>query len=149
MKILVAEDDFSSQILMEELLLPFGQVKIAGNGIEAVDAFKNYHSAKTPFDIVFLDIMMPRMDGYDTLAQIRKIEKDALIPFEDRVVVVMLTTLHSQDSITKSVYEGCDWYIPKPIRKETLYGVLEKIAKSEENKDIFGEIKKILYNSNA
>ncbi|MCE1247790.1 MAG: response regulator [Firmicutes bacterium] len=147
MRILVAEDDLSSQILMEELLLPLGNVQVVSNGKEAVNAFVKSREEQKPYDIIFLDIMMPKMDGYEALECIREIEKQASVPFEKRSIVIMLTILHSQESITKSVYEGCDWYIPKPIRKETLFSVLDKISKSDPDRNIFGEVKSILYKS--
>jgi CheY-like chemotaxis protein len=88
---------------------------------------------------------MPGIDGYEVLAEIRSIEREARILFEERITIIMLTTLHSQESITRSVYEGCDWYIPKPIRKETLLDLLDKIEKADPQKSIFAEAKNILY----
>jgi two-component system chemotaxis response regulator CheY len=145
MRILVVEDDLSSQVLMEELLNPLGEILVVSNGKEAISAFKNSLSDNAPLDVIFLDIVMPGIDGYEVLAEIRSIEREARILFEERITIIMLTTLHSQESITRSVYEGCDWYIPKPIRKETLLDLLDKIEKADPQKSIFAEAKNILY----
>ena len=63
MKALVVEDDFTSRLIMQEMLLGYGSVHIAVNGREALDAFMVAFEKGAPYDLICLDIMMPELDG--------------------------------------------------------------------------------------
>ena len=71
MKILVVEDDFGSRRMMQKLLEPYGDVDVVVDGEEAVEAFKMAWEESTPYDMIFMDIMMPKMDGHEALKRIR------------------------------------------------------------------------------
>ncbi len=75
MKTLIVEDDFTSRVLLQEVLKRDGTVHIAVNGKEAVDAVRAAMDAGEPYDLICLDIMMPEMDGYEALKEIRAIEE--------------------------------------------------------------------------
>jgi two-component system chemotaxis response regulator CheY len=77
MKTLIVEDDFTSRLLIQKILTPFGECHLATNGEEAVQAFMNSKTQNTPpYDLICLDIMMPGMDGQTALGKIREIEKE-------------------------------------------------------------------------
>ncbi len=63
MKSLIVEDDFSSRLILLELLKSSGPTHVAVNGKEAVDAVRKGLEENEPFDLICLDIMMPEMDG--------------------------------------------------------------------------------------
>ena len=63
MKTLIVEDDFTSRLLLQELLRRFGPCHVAVNGVEAVDAVTAALTANAPYDLICLDIMMPVMGG--------------------------------------------------------------------------------------
>ncbi|HBR06758.1 MAG TPA: response regulator, partial [Desulfovibrio sp.] len=63
MNILIAEDDFTSRRLLQNILAPYGESMITVNGEEAVEAFTLALEQGRPFDLVCMDIMMPVMDG--------------------------------------------------------------------------------------
>ena len=71
MKVLVAEDDLASGKFMQKLLSKYGEVVLARDGIAAVDEFVNAVSTNERFDLICMDIMMPKIDGYKALASIR------------------------------------------------------------------------------
>ena len=71
MKVLVAEDDIASGKFLSKLLTKYGEVVLATDGIEAVDEFVKSVQDGKEFDLVCLDIMMPKLDGYKTLESIR------------------------------------------------------------------------------
>ena len=76
LSILVAEDMPVNQALMRALLTNEGhQVKIAGNGVEAVEA-----AAKKTYDVIFMDVQMPVMDGLQATRAIRKLPGHAATP---------------------------------------------------------------------
>jgi len=75
MRSLVVEDEPYQSMLMEKLLEPFGEVSSVCDGDSAVQEFRRALHENRPYDLICLDIMMPGMDGHQTLREIRKIER--------------------------------------------------------------------------
>lgn len=115
MKTLIVEDDFSSRLLLQGILQPFGECHIAVNGREAVAAFETALDGKVPYDLVCLDIMMPEMDGQETLRAIRGLEEKAGILVTDGVRIIMTTALDDKKNIMTAFRDQCDAYLVKPI----------------------------------
>ena len=107
MKILVAEDDMASGKFMMKLLAKYGEVVLARDGIAAVDEFVNAVNTNERFDLICMDVMMPKIDGYKALASIRDAERK-------RVKVVMVSAL---DEGFDANYASDDYeeYMCKPI----------------------------------
>jgi two-component system chemotaxis response regulator CheY len=124
MKILIAEDDFTSRIFLQEVLKKLGQVHVAVNGKEAVDAATAALDAGEPYDLICLDVMMPEMDGHEALKHIRRTEESRGIMFSRGATVVMTTALDHIHDIMQAFYGLCDGYLSKPISKGR---VLEKL----------------------
>lgn len=114
MKILVAEDDLASGKFMEKLLSKYGTCVIARDGIEAVDEFVGAINNNERFDLVCLDIMMPKIDGYKALASIRDAERKLGLARDSRCKVIMTSAL---DEGFDSSYASDDYeeYLCKPI----------------------------------
>lgn len=77
MKILVVEDDFSSQQLLLRYLKNQGETDIAEDGEKAVALFQKAQAAGVPYDLICLDIMLPTLDGQAVLKQVRALEEAA------------------------------------------------------------------------
>ena len=75
MKTLIVEDDFTSRLLLQELLKSYGPSHIAVNGEEAVEAVNTALEAGEHYDLICLDIMMPKMDGHEALRIFRDQEE--------------------------------------------------------------------------
>jgi len=121
MKTLVVEDDFTSRLLLQEILKDFGTVHIAVNGVEAVEAMSEALRTGQPYDLVCLDIMMPEMDGHEALKKIRELEKEAGVLPNDEVKVVMTTALGDPKNVFEAYYRGgATSYVVKPIHKREL-----------------------------
>lgn len=120
MKALIVEDDFTSRLLLQGILQPFGECHICVNGREAVDAFRAAIDANAPYTLVCLDIMMPEMDGQAALREFRSIEANAGIYASDGVRVIMTTALDDKKNIMNAFKEQCDIYLVKPIEREKL-----------------------------
>ncbi|HNY21105.1 MAG TPA: response regulator [Treponemataceae bacterium] len=120
MKALIVEDDFTSRLLLQGILQPFGECHICVNGREAVDAFRAAIDANEPYTLVCLDIMMPEMDGQAALREFRSIEASAGIYASDGVKVIMTTALDDKKNIMNAFKEQCDIYLVKPIEREKL-----------------------------
>ncbi len=128
MKTLIAEDDFVSRTLLQEMLSPLGVCHIAIDGVEAMAAYLQALEAGEPYDLICLDIMMPNMDGQEVLAKIREIEKERLIGGSDIAKIIMVTALDDPKNIMKALVKGsCEAYLVKPIEYEKLITELKKL----------------------
>ena len=129
MKCLIVEDDFISRRILRELLGAFFDCEIAVDGEEAVTAFRMAHEAKTPYDLICMDIMMPKMDGREALRLIRKLEKELEVPPNLEVKVVMTTALDDPKTVFDSFYQdGATAYLVKPISKQKLVRELRALG---------------------
>jgi two-component system, chemotaxis family, chemotaxis protein CheY len=133
MKILVAEDDFTSRLLLEKILSPYGVVHGAVNGREAVDAYRMSLDAGTPFELICLDIMMPDMNGHEALKEIRRIEDAYRIAVGKGSKIIMTTALDDADNIFSAFRGLCDAYMVKPINKGKLLQHLKKFGLLDKN----------------
>jgi two-component system, chemotaxis family, chemotaxis protein CheY len=120
MKSLIVEDDPTSRFMLQQLLMPFGEVCLAEKGTEAIGAFVIARRKRAPFDLVCLDIMLPEMDGQEVLRTIRSLEETEGILRGDGVKVIMTTVLDDKDHIFSSFREFCDGYLIKPFDKAKL-----------------------------
>ena len=127
MKTLIVEDDFTSRLLLQEFLLSHGPVHIAVNGKEAVAAVRAALEARSPYDLICLDIMMPELDGQAALRQIRGLEEARGIISSDGAKVVMTTALGSVKSVSTAYSSLCDAYLTKPIQRAKLMDELRKL----------------------
>jgi two-component system chemotaxis response regulator CheY len=129
MKILIVDDSKSARFLMEEMLFGYGKCDIAENGLEAVEAFESAIDSGEPYGIVFLDIIMPEMNGQEALIKMREIEEDNEIMELDEAAIIMTTGLSDSKSITDAIHGGeATSYIVKPVSKEKLTEKLSSLG---------------------
>lgn len=128
MRILIAEDDFASRKALLKFLSVYGECDVTVDGMEAIDAFLMALEEDAPYDLVCLDVMMPIMDGYQALKNIRDIEKEKNIPEEEKAKVIMTTALNEEKNVKKAFELGCTVYCAKPIDMDKLKSMLEKLG---------------------
>jgi two-component system sensor histidine kinase/response regulator len=117
LRVLVADDNPVNQRLVVRLMEKRGhQVAVAANGAEAVEAI-----GKNTFDLVFMDVQMPKMDGFEATAKIREREKGT----DTRVPVIALTAHAMKGDRERCLAAGMDGYLSKPIQTEALEEILE------------------------
>lgn len=105
--ILVVDDQDFNLRLLEALLTPLGHtVKFATDGIDCLEKVQGINP-----DLILLDIMMPRMDGFETAAQLKKNAETRDIP------VVMVTSLTEVDERVKALECGADDFLSKPVNE--------------------------------
>lgn len=121
MKCLIAEDHLLSRRILKELLSSQFDCDVAVNGQEAIDSFRLAHESKRPYDVIFLDIMMPEVDGLEALQCIRAMERSMEIPHNLAVKVIMTTALDDPHTVIRSFNEcQADAYIVKPLSRHKL-----------------------------
>lgn len=115
--ILVVEDELDIQELLRAFLEDAGyQVTVAGDGVEGIACF--HGSVK--FDLILLDIMLPKIDGYGVCEVIRK---------EGDTPILMLTALDSEDNQLKGYELQIDDYITKPFSMQILMKKIEAVLR--------------------
>ena len=136
--ILVAEDVEANQVLVRAVLNRMGlEVTIANDGYEAVEK-----ALDGEFDLIFMDIQMPRMDGYEAIRILR--QKGITLP------IIALTAHAMKEEYNKSKEKGCDDYLTKPIEKPEMIAILRKyLQPKEQNVDISSDSDKINTNISA
>ena len=127
MRILIAEDDLLSRKFMQKFLSRFGTCDIAADGLEAVDSILISIKEKKYYDLICLDIMMPKIDGLTVLKSIREIEKQNDIPEEKKAKVIMTTCLSDQKTVMDCYNSGCEAYAWKPIDGEQFVVLLKRL----------------------
>ena len=119
-KILIVEDDLSIQALLHDFIEEAGhRVELAADGVEALAKY-----SEQPFDLILLDIMLPKIDGYSVCEFIRQ---------KSDVPIIMLTALDSEENQIKGLDLQADDYITKPFSMPVLLrkigAVLRRSAK--------------------
>ena len=117
--VLVAEDVLTNQVLIKAILERMGlEVTIAEDGNEAFHKILTYQ-----FDLIFMDIQMPHMNGYEATQALRK--EGITIP------IVALTANAMKGDDKKCAKAGCDDYLPKPIDRRELVKIIAKYLPAE------------------
>jgi len=128
MKILIAEDDFTSRKYILKLLSAYGESDITVNGLEAIEAFVMAFEEGASYDLICLDIMMPKIDGLRALRYIREKEAEMGITPEKRVKIIVTTALAESDIAYKSFEEGYEAFIAKPMDPKKLNKILKEFS---------------------
>ncbi len=118
--LLVEDNELNQEIAMELLSLTGVQVEVAGNGARAVELFTA--SPEGYFDLIFMDVQMPVMDGYEATRQIRRLgRRDAA-----SVWIVAMTANAFVEDIRLSREAGMNDHVSKPVDFEHLQEILQK-----------------------
>ena len=133
MKILIAEDDYISQKVLKKLLSEYGECYIAADGKETIELFMKATEAGDPFDLICLDIMMPKMDGHTILQVIRRIEVSKGIFWLDGVKIIITSSFNDDAHVMKALRNQANSYLIKPIDKKNLMEVLNSLKLTEKN----------------
>ncbi len=116
MRILLAEDNPVNQKLAELMLTKGGyHVEVANNGKEAVE---KYITSPGDFDLIFMDIQMPEMDGLEATKAIRK--------REDEIPIIAMTANAMKGDMEKCLNAGMDDYMTKPIKRDLIFEMIKK-----------------------
>ena len=125
-KILIAEDNKVNMLLLKQILVKFGVVEIfqAYNGLEAFEMFKKYKP-----NLIFMDIQMPVLDGFETTQRIRNSELNS----DFKVPIVALTANAMKGDREQCIEIGMNDYISKPFLKDQIERILKQFAEKSCN----------------
>ncbi len=123
LRILIADDNAINQKVAERILQQLGyQPEVADNGREVLGAIE-----QQPFDLVFMDVMMPEMDGLEATRQIRKRQMSGEQKnFESRIIICAMTAHAMAGDREKCLAAGMDDYLSKPVRPKDVRDMIEK-----------------------
>jgi CheY-like chemotaxis protein len=122
-RILLAEDNPVNQKLATMMLGKAGyQVEVVDNGAEAVN---KYSAAPSDYDLIFMDIQMPEMDGKQATQQLRELGYQ-------EVPIVAMTAHAFQGDRERCLEVGMNDYITKPIKRETVFDIIKKYVFKKE-----------------
>ncbi len=115
MKTLVVDDERVNRKVMYYILKDFGACDLVSDGQKALDFFRESLNTGAHYDVIFLDLKMPVMDGHEALRKIKVIEKENGIPPEQGVKVVIVSALGDKDNVLETFDEGCEYFVVKPL----------------------------------
>ena len=118
LKILIAEDDETSEMLLSILTKDYSRELLqTSNALEAIEICHN----NPDIDLILMDINMPEIGGYEATRQIRQ--------FNQEVIIIAQTAYGLFGDREKSIQAGCDDYISKPVKSEDLKALIMKYFK--------------------
>ncbi|MGF1586830.1 MAG: ATP-binding protein [Bacteroidales bacterium] len=115
LKILIAEDDEVSEMLLDEIVIMFARETLkARTGVEAVEACRD----NPDIDLIMMDIRMPELSGYKATQQIREFNKE--------VIIIAQTAYGQTGDREKSIESGCNDYLAKPVNENEFHEMILK-----------------------
>lgn len=120
-KILIVDDN--PKYLQDALPMYGYEISVATDGVQALKTLAKVESKEQPYDLILLDVMMPNMNGWDTLKAIRSNDKIKHIP------VIMLTAINEEQKMVSGLKIGADDYIVKPFVLPNLLARIEAILR--------------------
>ena len=128
LRMLIVEDEFLSRKLVGHYISKYGKFDVAVNGEEALNAIRESYGENRPYDVVFLDIMMPDKDGLSVLKELRTFEAECGVNASAGIKVIMTTALGDAKSVMEAFRSQCEAYITKPYTEEAFSTQLKKLG---------------------
>lgn len=119
MNILIVDDDNTNKIILSSMLKHEGFNTLqAANGVEAIEVFKS-----NSVDMVLMDILMPKMNGYDAAREIKTYVSDKFVP------IIFLTAITDENALAKCVEYGGDDFLTKPYNRIILRSKIDALLR--------------------
>ena len=126
MNILIVDDEDYNRQALHHLAHALGNITMATDGDEAVELYREGLETKQPFHLIFMDILMPRMNGILAMKKIRVLEKKHNITPARAAIIIMVTSVDKPTiQVDSHSRIGCDEFIIKPITRKKLLPVLK------------------------
>lgn len=123
MRVLIVDDDIVQITLISALVEAF-DVDHVSNGDDALQIFKNAQGAGRPYELIFMDLVMPGFDGYMVVNALRQLEKEENWP-ETKIIII--SGKDPEEGLTDQLREQCQGYLTKPVTADSLLESLEEL----------------------
>lgn len=131
LKILIADDEFTSRQILMEVMSKYGKCHVAVDGHETVSAFAQSVEEADPYDLICMDIVMPVLDGLAALEEIRRIEKSQGVSDKDRVKIIAITAYSDTNKEKEeAIISSTDAYLTKPVHFNILNELVANLFKT-------------------
>ncbi|MGH7826856.1 MAG: response regulator [Candidatus Binatia bacterium] len=128
-RILLAEDNKDAAEIITFVLQFLGyEIVVARDGVEAVESAMSLRP-----DLIIMDMMMPRMDGFEAVSELRRHPETKTIP------ILAATAMAGSEDRKKCLAVGCDEHLPKPLSPKTLGPVIQRLLRVPANNELTRE----------
>jgi len=129
LRCLIVDDDELSREMLATQLLEYATCDMAINGNDGVEKFVTALTTDNPYQVIFMDILMPGLDGHGAAKAIRKIEESQGITAGRGVDIIILSSLGTpQDVIQAYIAAQSAAHLVKPIKPEKLFKTLRSLG---------------------
>ena len=129
MRILIAEDDIIACYVLRDILSSYGRCDAVINDIQAIQAFRLAWEENRPYDLICINILMPKMGGLEAMELIRKLENLLGVDKLRKVKVIMITTYEDSENITDSyVKEAGSPCMVKSINRKKIHEAMRNLG---------------------
>lgn len=134
MRALIIDDDPQTHALLRSVLAPLAQVVATLNASSGLEAFRQSLEQNVPFDVVFLDIVLPDLDGHQALLRLRGLE-DAFALEDKPTVSIVVSELRDAKNINRAFFVGgAASYLAKPLNANQIRAELAKFGLMASNR---------------
>lgn len=128
MRILIAEDEPVSAILLQDIMSQWGTVDVAEDGVMALDMYNKAFIDRKMYDVICLDIMMPKLSGQQVLEKIRDFEISHGVGGKDMLPIIMTTALSDEKTVMAAFLKGsCEGYVVKPMTSLKMKNEMQRL----------------------
>lgn len=124
MRVLLIEDNKLVAQVAKKVLETHGTVELVASGEEGLRRLEASWNEPAPYQVAFIDLGLPGLDGEQTVAELRRLEAEA---GRGRMPVVVLTGKDDKEAIHNCFEAGCDYYLVKPLSKDKLQSTLKNL----------------------
>jgi len=129
MRALIVDDDFYSRSFLEYILHPYAQCDVAVNGEDAIMAFQRALEESDPYSVIFMDLLMPVIDGPKALNEIREIEKDHGLTGQACCKIIITSVLEDGEDTHNAMYLGrATSFLQKPVDEKSILAELTRLG---------------------
>ena len=127
LRALIVDDDPVNTCFLREILSPYASCDTAVDGRQGLDAFGRALESGKPYDLIFLDVMMPGMDGHQALEGMRHLEHQRGVASSDAAKVIMVSALDDTRTVYRAFFQGQALsFLAKPFTCDTVLDELRK-----------------------
>ena len=127
LRALIVDDDPVNSRFLLEILSPYAACDTARNGQDGLNAFDQALRFGHPYDVIFVDVMMPGMDGHQALERMRHLEHEQGISSSGAAKVIMISALDDTRTVYRAFFEGQALsFLAKPFTCDSVLNELRK-----------------------